>query len=307
MSVEKCALVLVTLLLAGAQLLNGSVPALGQEQACPVAGGWTQLAAPPPVISPSTGQPFGVGSIAAAANEQGFVLYAGGYAGLHRSTDCGGSWEPVPVSPPAGLRASSPRVWAVAVDPAGRIYVSKQAGPILPSSDGGATWSGVQMLSNAIGAAVAPGAPSYAILLGRFLTPTALLRTTAGGISWERVALAAASVVAADALDPDIVYLGYGPGAGSLTGALYRQSVDGQARHQLAQFEAHVSALAMSEDASRFWLGTGDGWLSRSVDRGDHWAPIAPVPAGSAITGLAVSPADPMLVFAVAGDGSIWV
>jgi len=234
------------------------------------------------------------------------TLYAGGWRGLYRSRDCGVRWEHVPISAPADLADPSSRIWAVAVDSSGRISVGKEAGPILVSRDGGATWSGVQLLSNAIGAGLAADAPAFAIMLGQFHTPSALLRITDGGLTWERLSSASARVVATDARDPDIVYLGYDAIAG-LPGALYRLTSDGQNRQLLAQFDTGVAALSVSTDGSRFWLGTADGSFYRSGDRGENWEAVSRSPTEATIVSLAAHSTEPSVVFVVTDGGDIWV
>ncbi|HSI07801.1 MAG TPA: hypothetical protein VK985_04365 [Rariglobus sp.] len=73
------------------------------------------------------------------------IVYAVTGAGLHKSTDCGETWQFVPNTGPKDLRITAERnrsIRAVAVDPADSnvVYAASPGGKVYKSTDGTATW-----------------------------------------------------------------------------------------------------------------------------------------------------------------------
>jgi photosystem II stability/assembly factor-like uncharacterized protein len=309
------------LLAAMAAIVLGSAavpPARGQGEACPLHAGWVYLTPSEAPVALSSGPGFQGASAVAAGWTQSGILFSGGQQGLAQSTDCGNSWQPIllPLLPGAQDR-STYVVSSVAAGPNDRLYVGGTGSePLLISADGGATWQGAPWLGTSVSASPASTDVVYAMShrdnAGR--GPAGVARSGDGGLTWELQNRYPAGAVAADALDPDIVYLGSGscrfPADPPPCGWLDRSRDGGATFEHLANFASIVTAISMSPDGAYFWVATGDGQLHLSTDQGATWSAETGAPStGSAnvyVMSLSASPREPGLVFAVTSDRELW-
>lgn len=65
-------------------------------------------------------------------------------------------------------------------------------------------------------------------------------------------------------------------------------------------------AMAVSTDGSRIWLASAGRHLWQSHDVGAAWQAIAEMPFDEPRQ-IAVSPRDPRILYAISGDGYLWV
>jgi hypothetical protein len=294
------------------------IAAQGQGVPCPLAVGWTPLASPePPISSLDTGGVLGTATIAAGWSAPG-LLYTGGPQGLFRSHDCGQNWEgiPLPLLPGTEGRPNYV-VSSVAVGLHDRLLVGGTGSePIMVSTDDGVTWQGAPWRGRSLTTSPASEEVVYAMSYSDNTSrgPVGVARSVDGGRSWEIRNRYPAGVVAADALDPNVVYLGAGrcrfASDSPPCGWLARSLDGGTSFEQLADFEGVPTAMTMSLDGSRFWLGTHDGTLYSSPDQGTSWHAVTRVPGDvpgrRSIRALSASPHDPSLVFAVTYPPQVW-
>jgi photosystem II stability/assembly factor-like uncharacterized protein len=138
------------------------------------------------------------------------IVYAGGFGGLAKSTDAGGSWS---------------RVWngdfayAMAIDPADPriLYVVATTTGVARSADGGTTWSyrnnGLPVIGTSVPIYNIKIDPTNTSRLYAFEQSTGdIYRTVDAGLNWSRInglqTGEIAYTVAFDPLDQNLVYLG---------------------------------------------------------------------------------------------------
>src|SRR5262244_964209 len=137
------------------------------------------------------------------------ILYAGGLAGLRKSTDGGASWSDAD----AGI-GDSTWVLGLAIDPANPSTLYAGTDGIFKSTDAGATWThltnGIPPDINIIGAhkvmGVDPAVPSTLYVVGG--NGEGAYRSTDSGASWTQIAGGATDIECV-AVDPSsTVYFG---------------------------------------------------------------------------------------------------
>jgi photosystem II stability/assembly factor-like uncharacterized protein len=259
-------------------------------------------------------------------------LYAGGGRALYQSDDCGATWKTVlEYAPPA--RAAL-LITAVAGDPTGRIYVmsaGQQVKSLQVSLDDGATW---RMLNDAGRSIPVPQGGLVMSPTGRLYVRTAPLQgvVNADGFGFSDDAGESWSIsrgnpgpasFAADAMDPGTIYavgrLRYQssppqptPGipverlSQSPPYELVRSVDSGRTFQPWSAVEELPGAIAVSVDGSRFWFASYGQHLWQSRDKGQTWQILDDMPFQDPKQ-LTVSPHDPRILYAVSGDGHIWV
>jgi photosystem II stability/assembly factor-like uncharacterized protein len=230
-----------------------------------------------------------------------------GTPGLWRSEDMGETWTAIDL--PAEY-CYAPFAYVVDVNPVqtSEVFVGLYRGGVMKTADGGATWvqASTGLSSDFVNClAVHPSEPAT-IYAGTFQTD--LWKTTDGGASWFWSANGfseinhAVNAVVVDPNDPQVLYLG-----GSNSGVF--KSTDAGATWNataLANY-SEVRVVSLSpHNSQEVWAGVTNSSLTlgiwKSTDGGNLWANKIPGAAGYAV---AVSPADPNVVYA--GTGTWWM
>jgi photosystem II stability/assembly factor-like uncharacterized protein len=215
-------LLLVILLAPTSQSWSASSVVLG-DAPCPSAVGWTELSAPEPWRSPSTGADTSTGGVISivAGSTDPELLYAYSSDAVYRSTDCGGHWEPLALPSDllgrsyecGGRRGIAATILRVAVDAAGSLFVGTCAGWVR-SDDNGRTWNERSSYTRALSVSPNHEGLLYAIKgwTGQHHAE-ALVRSLDAGRTWEeRIGTRGFSpnqnpLVESDPLDANIVFL----------------------------------------------------------------------------------------------------
>lgn len=219
------------------------------------------------------------------------IVYFGHHNGVMRSDDGGRTWRQL-------VERRSFDAMGLALSPAEprRIYL---AGHDLfqVSTDGGAAWQPVTHNlpgTDIHGFAMSLDDPNrlYALVVGH-----GILRSTDGGRTWQPLDGQVPSDVMALAAaggTPETLY------AGSMRAGLLRSGDGGQSWAPTASGPRSQSVLALAVDSTSrqtVYAGAGAG-LYKSTDGGATWSKL-PYP-GSSVVALAVSPAQPNVVLAIA-------
>lgn len=252
------------------------------------------------------------------------TLYAGVLGrGLEKSLDGGASWH----DSSTGLAAVGTTLTAasVAVDPLHpeRVYAGVESGGLAMSSDGGAHFSKIADFSDLSGLGLCNSptrltfAPSSSTLFVgidfdfRLCNQYSLaLRTTNAGKSFQNLpGLSTLDALAFDPAQPSVVY------AASMAD-LFRSTDLGQTFSLYSQGleQPGISGLLVDLGSSRrLYAGTVLDGVYRSGDRGVHWGPGGPLPAGE-VPVLVAEPGTRRLfagvhgreVYVSADGGSTW-
>jgi photosystem II stability/assembly factor-like uncharacterized protein len=251
------------------------------------------------------------------------TLYAGVLGrGLEKSLDGGASWH----DSSTGLAAvgTTLTATAVAVDPLHpeRVYAGVGSGGLAMSSDGGAHFAKIADFSDLSGLGLCNSptrltfAPSSSTLFIGVASDFRLcpqyclaLRTSNAGKSFQCLTgLSPLDALAFDPVQPSHVY------AASF-GDVFSSSDSGQTFSRISQLELlGVRSLLVDLGSSRkLYAGTVLGGVYRSGDRGVHWSPGGPLPAGE-VPVLVAEPGTRRLfagvrgreVYVSADGGSTW-
>ena len=219
------------------------------------------------------------------------VVFFGHHNGLMRSTDGGHTWAPLIERPNfdamnlAVSRASPRRVYLAGHD----VFEM--------SIDGGRTW---QPVSHDLPGTDIHGfamSPDDASRLYAFVVPYGLFESSDGGQSWERATgQVPGDVMALGAAGgtPEVLY------AGGMRSGLLRSADGGATWMRLSLGDAPRGVMTIAVDATSrqtIYVGGGGG-LYKSADNGASWRKL-PFP-GDNVVALAVSPAQPNVVLAIA-------
>jgi photosystem II stability/assembly factor-like uncharacterized protein len=255
------------------------------------------------------------------------VIYAAGNGGLYRTDDCGATWRPM--GSPEAIGPSRPfLIDVMAVDRDGGLYTGwQESEPLSVSRDGGASWERGLTIDQAFGppvvrvypTSVSPSPAAPGLVYGAFrangTSLGGLKRSRDGGLTWERRPGPGFSFhVAADAVDPDTVYVAGAAcrqSAAPCTPILSRSTDGGATFAQIGEFERPILALAVAADASQLWVATEARGMFVSRDRGATWErvflPDGPDPPHvDNLRSLSASPFDPAVVYAVTETAQLW-
>ena len=260
-------------------------------------------------------------------------LYAGAVWGLYVTDSCGSTWEQVFGYSPPTLASSLAQ--AVATDPSGRTYVSMWGNTsqttIHIRPDDTRTWAAVDGYGGKIfpvatgGFSVSAAGRIYAqvVSTSSIRNAEAFGYSDDGGVTWTIRRGIVLPRVDADPLDRTVLYA-FGwrepqqPPPGATPGIppdllssappypLIRSSDSGVTFQPWSQVDERPGELAVSADGSRFWIASYNQHLWQSRDRGQSWQILDAMPFSDPRQ-LAVHPHDPRLLYAVSGDGYIWV
>jgi photosystem II stability/assembly factor-like uncharacterized protein len=237
------------------------------------------------------------------------------------------------------------RVTAVAGHPAQPLtfYFGATGGGVWKTTDAGVVWKNVSdgfFHTTTIGAiAVAPSNPEVvyvgtgesAIRGVAAASGDGVYKSTDGGKTWKQIGLVASkqiSRIVVDQKNPDIVYVAAqgDPWADSAERGVYRSDDGGATWKKLLYVDASTGASDVSVDAhdpnivyAAMWDHRRTPWqvrsggpgssLWKSTDAGAHWTKLtAGLPKLMGNIGVAVSPADPKVVFAMieATEGGVY-
>jgi len=214
------------------------------------------------------------------------VLFAGADDGVYRSTDGGFSWTQV---------NGTLYITSVVIDPtntsvayAGSLAHGNVRGTVVKSTDGGATWSpsGNGIRANRIYAlAIAPSNSSW-LYAG---TNSTVYRTKDGGASWKKIS---AGIVSGQivflAVDPTDNKAAFAAGYGVF------KTIDGTT---WSRTKARAGPLAVDPSNPVVVYAA----LQKSTDGGSTWASDSKGFTNTQVTSVAVDPAVPSNLYAVAG------
>ena len=246
-------------------------------------------------------------AIAASPNERGgggAVVYAGTEpSALHRSADGGASWqrsEGLDDLPSSATWSFPPKpethhVRWIACDPAspGRLYVAIEAGALVTTPDGGATWQDRPEIApfDTHELAIHPDRPSTL----RVSAGDGYWESADGGTSWESpedgLDVTYLRSVAIDPGDPDVVVVSAASHphsaymAGRSDGRLFRREGGGRWRRVTEGWPDPPATiaplLAAGREPGELWAADERG-LHRTSDGGRSWTQVAsfdPTPA----------------------------
>jgi photosystem II stability/assembly factor-like uncharacterized protein len=241
------------------------------------------------------------------------VLYAGGNAGLSKSTNGGISWARTGTGLPTF-------VTALAVDPkvATTVYAGTGccSGPtgVFKSTDAGATWSSSLSTETIGGIAIDPQTPStvYAATGGGPTSGAGIFKTTNGGVTWSsaNTGLTRSNilVVAIDPQTPSILYAGANPGG------VFKSTNGGASWSPMNVGLGSLTVFALVIDPqtpTTLYAGT-DGSVSvfKSTNGGASWSPSSsglPVafPA-NLVRDLAMDARTPTTLYAATDGGGVF-
>ncbi len=218
-------------------------------------------------------------------------------AGLYTRRRTSAAWQP------AGLREHV--VYALAEDDEGQLYAAAADG--LFRSNDADNWQSVPLAAGQAGPAalaIAVSADGRTLLVGTAGAGPWVSRD--GGATWAPAAggppeadqALAQAYVSAVLLDPRPGGAAYA----STTERAYRSADGGVTWRPIADLEGRIHAFTVGADGSVYAALTGQ--VARSADGGGTWAVRdAGLRPGDKILDLAVSPADPAMVYAAAWDG----
>jgi len=209
-----------------------------------------------------------VGALAVAPSNPSIVYAVA--SGLARSRDGGATWSANRFAPTDSLKHP-----AVAVDPDSpeTVYFAAASGALARSPDGGASWTTLLAPAKPIcSIAIDPGQSSvlYVVEKSDNGNDGVLWKSMDRGDTWRSI----------EDLGTGVAFVEAGAGAiWASNGYLYR-SLDGAAwtRLSLPQTDS-VDAVAFDPaDEEIVYASTGEA-IYKSIDGGDHWAPVASIPA----------------------------
>jgi photosystem II stability/assembly factor-like uncharacterized protein len=186
------------------------------------------------------------GGVFSCLNSAPDRLFAGSNFGVHRSEDQGSSWAVV-------LETSVPVTVLAGDGQGGSVLASTADGPTYLSTDGGASWRGLQLPRDGIQSALI--APGGRLVLG---VSGGVIVSSDAGSSWLLNAFSSAPVYA-------LVRLGATIAAGTGDG-VYISSDEGGSweRASSGMYEPRVIAVAVG-DSSHLLAGTFQGGLYESI------------------------------------------
>jgi len=264
----------------------------------------------------------GISSLAFAGGALGSpTLFAAGEL-LWRSRNRGASWERVESLPRASRVISLPGA-SGPTDSSPDVLYALFGLHVARSDDLGVTWKLTP--DNALGicvrrevVAAAPSAPETLLISGSFRLSACglffscgLWKSTDGGQSFSgacgNLIVGISQQIAFDPVDADIAYVAASGDllhtSDNLSGRLFRTTDGGESWEPLPE-DLPVTALDVSARApSVLWVGTREGEVWKSPDRGDTWVRTPfPVPESEPppqVLSLTVDPLDPATVYAV--------
>jgi photosystem II stability/assembly factor-like uncharacterized protein len=223
------------------------------------------------------------------------ALYVLTSAGLFKTTDSGANWTPV-------YADGNLRTFAIDPQKSSTIYAAVGTpglndGGVFKTTDGGTTWNEADAGFPAVpirSLALDPqnNGVIYAANGGR------LLQTTDAGAHWIRRAVNAWKVVV-DPLDPSVVYtlpyqgIGANP-AKSTDGGLTWSTLN----PGLEPGDFVLNLVIDPGEAGTLFVVTARGAVLKSVDQGVTWSPASAGLPASDVSVLAISPSDPLTLYA---------
>jgi len=247
--------------------------------------------------------------IAPHPTDANVVYIASASGGVWKTVDGGQNWIPI------SDELASLNHGALALDPSdpnvifagtGEYTTNSAGAGLFRSPDGGMTWAQIattaQVGSRCSGVAVDPSNSNVLHVTGN----AGYKRSSDAGASWSTVLSGAASDLAVNPLDPNIVYVA------RYANGVYRSTNRGQSFAKLtsglpsAGFQRIVLAIAPSDPNILYAAIVGDNsglqGLYRTGNGGDSWVqrpntPNFPYPQGWYDLFLGVDPADPNVVY----------
>jgi hypothetical protein len=257
-------------------------------------------------------------------------LWLGRAGGVDHSPDCRRTWRHLPehwARPAGGEAYIGGSIAFVAVTAGNRVFLTTTYDGVAVSTDGGTTWRqglgqpsptwwpgpprGPATLRRPQWFVVSPGPDGAAY--GVF-EPFATWRSLDGGITWHNWPSrpwTGVKLFAVDPLDPAVLYGASGGGYG----VYIKRSVDDGLTFQPYAESFHPEppfpdewaiSMAISPDASRFWMVTTSGMIYLSRDRGVTWNHVSDGPPDEHPKTIHHNPFDPRAGFVLTREGGLW-
>lgn len=320
---------LVTVFVGVVQTPADATAVHSTSQVCPSVDSWSEISGP---IDPRAIDRQDQNSVLSIAVDHTDVdrIYAGAVWGLYLTSNCGSSWEQIFGHPVSERAATYAR--AVSIDSSGRTFVAGYTeATLFVRSSANDTWravtvDGSRLYGVATGGLVSSGARLYVKTAssGTVLNANGLGYSDDGGANWiMKKDFIVPSPFVVDSTDPTVVYA-----VGSMMTtshppqptpgipverlvqlppySLIRSVDSGASFLSWSEVQELPGAVAVSVDRSRFWFASYAQHLWQSRDAGASWQIVAEMPFTDPQQ-LAVSPHDPRILYAVSGDGHIWV
>lgn len=263
-----------------------------------------------PVVRPEQHVHALVASLAAPTGSGRPVLYAGTHRGLYVSHDIGRSWTAVAgASAELDLMALAViQVRPVRPDRPGRPPVLYGAGHgfgVVKSLDAGVTWERVNTgLPSSLDVHALAVGPADGRMLYASLVDAGIYRSDDGAAHWRRVETGFENgpimAIGMDPLRTDLLYAA-GHGIGVL-----KTTDGGLAWAPLGIGDRNIMTLIVDPVRSERLFAAGRAGIYTSTDAGTMWR-LTPLASAPLITGLALDPADPLIVYATSETGHVWV
>lgn len=228
------------------------------------------------------------------------VLYAGGPAGVYKSTSAGERWERV---------KGNIGVQALAIDPLTSQTLYAGGGGIWRSTDGGSTWTAAStgLTNTNIWALVVDPVNPQNLYAGTF--GGGVFKSIDQGNSWAAIVngLPAQSVIALaiDPANPQNLY------AGTLCDGVHRSADGGASWNSVGGpglAGKYVHALEMDQLSPQVvYAGTSEGTVYKSADSGSTWTQLPTAGLGLYnLYALAVDPANSSTLYLASGGKGIY-